>query len=521
MKTLVVDDEPLSLMLFEEQIRTYGHEVTPCENAITALEAYHKTFYPLIVLDLGLPGMDGLELCRRIRSLPQGDQSIILVVTARDTPEDLQAVLDAGADDYLIKPVSQKHLNIRLTILERQIQLLVQRRQAEEERHKLEVQLRQSERLKALGILAGGIAHDFNNILGTMLGYTELLLDKYPENSHEKEYLEQVYQAGERATDLVEQILTFSHSQEQILKPTDISPIIEEALKMMRATIPANIDIRQHLQPNCHPILADATQIHQVIINLCVNAFHAMRDQGGTLDVTLKETNHDTDQGHILGLTAGSYLKLTVSDTGCGMTLDVQEHIFEPFFTTKEIGEGAGLGLSVVHGIVKGHHGAIAVESKPGKGTTCQIFFPTTDEVKPQKKSSQIIPVEKGKEHILIVEDETALAKLYEIALTKLGYQVTIFTDSHEALERFHASPDQFDVVFTDQAMHGMTGAQLSQELLHIRADLPIILSTGYSETISEEEARALGIRQFLKKPVKFSVLAKTVREVLALKTQE
>jgi len=520
MKTLVVDDEPLALMVLEEQIGSYGHEVTTCENAITALEAYQQTFYPLIVSDLGLPGMDGLELCRQIRSLPQGDQSIILVITARDTPEDLQAVLDAGADDYLTKPVSQEQLNIRLTILERQIQLLAQRRQAEEEQRKLEAQLRQSERLKALGFLAGGIAHDFNNILGTMLGYTELLLDKYSENSQEKEYLKQVYRAGERATDLVQQILTFSRSQEHTLKSTDISPTIEEALKMMRATIPANIEIRQHLQPNCRPILADTTQIHQVIINLCVNAFHAMREQDGILDVTLKEMTYDPDQEHIPGLTAGSYLKLTVRDTGCGMTPDVQEHIFEPFFTTKEIGEGAGLGLSVVHGIVKGHHGMIAVESESGKGTICQIFFPSTDEIKPQEETPQSALIEKGKEHILIVEDEVALANLYEIALTKLGYHVTTFTDSHEALETFRANPGQFDLVFTDQAMPNMTGAQLSQELLHVRPDIPIILSTGYSETISEKGAMALGIRQFLRKPVKFSVLAQTIRGVLATKTQ-
>jgi len=197
------------------------------------------------------------------------------------------------------------------------------------------------------------------------------------------------------------------------------------------------------------------------------------------------------------------------------MTPDVQEHLFEPFFTTKEIGEGSGLGLSVVHGIVTGHYGVITVKSEPGKGTTFQIFFPTTDELEPQAEPARTVSLREAQEHILIVENEPALAKLYEIALTKLGYQVTSFTDSHEALKMFRANPDHFDLVFTDQAMPNMTGMQLSQELLHIRPNLPIILATGYSETLSEEEALARGICQFLKKPVKFGVLAQTIRKIL------
>ena len=295
MKTLVVEDDPLSLMVLSEQISAYGYDITACEHPVKALEAYQSTFYPLIVTDLTLPEMDGLELCRRIRALPQGDQSMILVITARDTPADLQAVLDAGADDYLIKPVSQEMLHIRLTIIARQLHHLTQRRQAEATQRKLEAQLRQSQRLEALGILAGGIAHDFNNMLGTMMGYTELLLAASAEDSKERDYLAQVYQAGERAANLVQQIITFSHSQEHTLKPTVISPIIEEALKMMRSTIPVNIDIRPNIDPHCRPILADATQIHQVIVNLCVNAFHAMRAQGGTLSITLEEATYSTD----------------------------------------------------------------------------------------------------------------------------------------------------------------------------------------------------------------------------------
>lgn len=393
---------------------------------------------------------------------------------------------------------------------------ITERKQAEEERRQLEIQLRQSQKLEALGTLAGGIAHDFNNILGTMLGYTEALLKRYTENCLEKKYLKRVYQAGERATELVRQILLFSRSQEHQLTPMHIAPIFDETLNMLRATIPTTIDIRPHIQPNCHPILADATQIQQVIVNLCVNASHAMRETGGILEVVLEDVIYDIDQALVLDLTAGSYLKLTVRDTGCGMPPEVQEHLFEPFFTTKEPGEGAGLGLSVVHGIVKGHHGVITVESAPGQGTTFAIFFPVTDEPVPQEpQAREPGTVRRDKGYILIVDDEPNLADLYDMVLTRLGYQVTICHTGDEALETFRADPDRFALVFTDQVMPGMTGTQLSQKLLTIRADLPIILVTGYSDTISEIEAKTLGIRHFLMKPVKIHTLIKTIQRCL------
>jgi signal transduction histidine kinase len=428
MKVLLVEDDPLSFMLLEEQIRLYGgYDVTACDNPAKALAAYQHIFSPLIVTDLNLPGMDGLDFCRYIRALPQGGQSMILVVTARDTPEDLQAVLDAGADDYLVKPVSQEMLNIWLTIIERQLQLHAQRRRDEEQRLQLESQLRQSQRLEALGILAGGIAHDFNNILGTIMGYTELLLTEHAADECERDYLEQVYRAGERAADLIQQILTFSHAQEHALKPTAILPIIQEALQMMRAAIPANILIRQHLMPHCHPIMADATQIHQVLVNLCTNAAYAMRDQGGILDIALEEVTYTSEQADVPGLAAGLYVRLTVRDTGRGITPEIREHIFEPFFTTKEVGQGVGLGLSVVHGIVKSHKGAITVASEPDQGTTFQIVFPITEEAELPTEPAPIVPAKEDKGHIMIVEDERMLGRVYEIALTKLGYSVTRF----------------------------------------------------------------------------------------------
>jgi PAS domain S-box-containing protein len=390
-----------------------------------------------------------------------------------------------------------------------------ERKQAEEERRQLEAQLHQSQKLEALGALAGGIAHDFNNILGTMLGYTEALLKRYAEGCLEKSYLERVYRAGERAAELVRQILLFSRSQEHQLNPTHIAPILDETLNLLRATIPTTVDIRPHIQPNCRPILADATQIQQVIVNLCVNASHAMRETSGILEVVLEDVTYDTDQAHILDVNAGAYLKLIVRDTGCGMPLEVQEHIFEPFFTTKEPGKGAGLGLSVVHGIIKGHHGVITVESVPGQGTTFVIFFPVTDEPVLQEAQTREPEIaKKGKGHILIVDDEPDLTDLYDMVLTNLGYRVTICHTGDEALETFRADPDRFALVYTDQAMPGMTGVQLSQELSAIRSDLPIILATGYSDIISEIEAKRLGIRHFLMKPVKLSDLIYIIQEI-------
>jgi CheY-like chemotaxis protein len=254
-------------------------------------------------------------------------------------------------------------------------------------------------------------------------------------------------------------------------------------------------------------------------VNLCINAGHAMKKHGGILDITLEEVDYDPHQQPGSGLPPGSYLKLTVSDTGCGMPSDIQEHIFDPFFTTKEIGEGIGLGLAVVHGIINSHHGGITIESEPGKGTTFQIFFPVTEEVIPQEMHTKDeSDVKEGNEHILLVEDEPALLKVYKTALIQLGYHITTQNNGVEALDTFRANPDQFDMVLTDQAMPHMTGEQLSQELLNLRPDIPIILMTGYSDSISEKRAQALGIRRFLKKPFKLVVLAHVIRKIFAIK---
>lgn len=388
------------------------------------------------------------------------------------------------------------------------------RKRAEQERQQLEEQLRQSQKLEALGILAGGIAHDFNNILGTVLGYTELLLKRTSGEYPGREYLEQIYLAGERATDLVQQILTFSHAREQRLHPLALRPLIQDILKMIRATIPANIEIIAHLEAEHISILGNATQIHQVMINLCTNASHAMRDREGILEISLEEVPYHLVQKTAPNLPENCYVRLMVRDTGSGMPPDVQKRIFEPFFTTKAIGEGTGLGLSVVHGIVQSHCGAITVESRLQEGTTVKIFFPTVHaEESPVFRDEPLKPT-KGQGSILLVEDEHPLAALYETALTELGYRVTLAHNGQEAFDVFRTSPERFDLVFTDQTMPKMTGVQLCQAVLELRPEMPVILTTGYSDAISETQAQQMGIRRFLRKPVKLSILIQSLQEV-------
>ncbi len=385
---------------------------------------------------------------------------------------------------------------------------------AAEEKERLKEQLQQSQKMESIGTLAGGIAHDFNNILSSVIGFTELALDDVENGTRLEDDLMQVYKGSLRAKDLVKQILTFARQADQETRPVNVAAIAKEALKLLRSTIPATTDIKQNIHSDSL-VMTDPTHVHQIIMNLCTNAAHAMDERGGVLDVRLSDVSVDrdlADQFH--DLRPGDYIKITISDTGTGITKKDMGSIFEPYFTTKEIGRGTGLGLSVVHGAVKSCGGEIIVQSTVGLGTVFTVYLPiiqTVEESHPPL--AEELPL--GTERILFVDDEPAIVKMGSKILERLGYTAKGRTSSIEALEVFRADPTLFDMVITDMTMPKMAGDELAVELMKIRPDIPVMLCTGYSKLISEQRAAEIGIKALANKPIVQSELAKTVRRVL------
>lgn len=357
--------------------------------------------------------------------------------------------------------------------------------------------------------------HDFNNILSSILGYTELALYDLKQGTRLHDNITVVHNAGQRAKELIKQISTFTRQTKAEKKPIQIGPIINEVLKLLRSSFPVTIDIKKDLAPIDECISADATKIHQVIMNLCTNAAHAMGKEGGKLTVALTREILDFEfVRHHPELAEGTHLRLCVHDTGCGIAPEQIGKIFDPFFTTKSQDQGVGLGLSVAHGIVKGHNGLITVESSLGKGTTFSLFFPIIEngreaEIEVEK------PMATGHETVLFVDDEASLSEMGKQRLQRLGYQVEASVDPQAALSLFASNPDGFDVVVTDMTMPTMTGDRLATEIMKIRPDIPVILCTGYSNKISPQQAQKMGIKAFMVKPVSDNELARTIRSVL------
>ena len=386
---------------------------------------------------------------------------------------------------------------------------------AQKEREQLKTQLIQAQKMEAIGTLAGGIAHDFNNILGAIIGFAEMALYDTKKDSMEHYNIDQVLRAGHRAKDLVKQILAFSRKSEQDKNIISLAPIVEEASKLLRASLPTTIEIKQHIEPRLDAIFADPTQMHQVMMNLCTNSAHAMDDTGGILNVELHNVDLNLEKAvQYSELNPGPYVQLSISDTGHGMDSATMDRIFDPYFTTKKQDKGTGMGLAVVHGIVKGHGGGIRVQSKPGKGTRFDIMFPVMGKHM-ESETEELKALPTGNEHILFIDDEDTLIDLGESMLKKLGYRVETRTRPDEALESFRAAPDNYDLVISDMTMPGMTGDLLAAELMKIRADIPVIICTGYSERIDEKRARDLGIKGLVMKPFTIRSLSKTVRDAL------
>ncbi len=478
-------------------------------------------FFVCFVLSIYLSKLITNPIQRVIKTINQigrkGDYQQIIGTRSNDEVALIEAFTsmvanleDAKKDLILTNQVLEK----RAKDLEEEVQ---ERRRAENENEKLEAQLRQSQKMQAIGTLAGGVAHDFNNILWVIMGNTEIGLRKTPKDSPVHSNLQEILTASNRAKNLVDQILDFSRQDEQERSAVQIHIIAKEAVKMLESTLPAIIEIRKNIDSNCGSVFADPTQIHQMILNLGTNAYHAMEDKNGILEISLNVFDVNSKACESCPeLHQGKYVELTVSDSGCGMDKETMERIFEPFFTTKEVGEGTGLGLATVHGIVKSMGGAIKVYSEIGEGTTFRIFLPQHGEENSGKiEKQQELPDLRGNERILIVDDEQQVVKMVQEMLEELSYTVTAVTDSKAALERFASKPDDFDLVITDQTMPEMTGLEMAKEMLRLQPDLPVILASGFSKMITEERIKNSGIREFIKKPIVFHELETIVRKVL------
>jgi PAS domain S-box-containing protein len=384
------------------------------------------------------------------------------------------------------------------------------------ERKQLESQLQQAQKMEAIGTLAGGIAHDFNNILATIIGYAEMIeMFDVPNNDKVRERLKYILASAYRAKDLVQQILTFSRRTEQDKVPVTLAPILKDIIKFLRASLPATIKINARYEDNSS-VLGDSTQLYQVMMNLCTNAAHAMGEKGGILEVNLSDVHFDSiDSGLQAELEPRAYIMVGVQDTGDGMTPDMLDRIFEPFFTTKRRGEGTGLGLSVVHGIVKGMGGAISVHSQMGEGSLFQVFLPRYEGRKDQPVSEKFARIVRGKGRILFIDDEQPLVDFAREMLIGLGYEVVALTSSPEALEQFSQQPNTFDLVIADLTMPDLTGLELAEAIMGLRPDIPVILCTGFADPAMAEKARKMGIAEVIKKPFGVQDFAESIRRVL------
>jgi len=433
---------------------------------------------------------------------------------ARLLEEEQRKVKDAN--HFLEDRVEERTRQLALAN-EELVQEIAERKRAEEQNRLLEIQLRQAQKMEAIGTLAGGIAHDFNNILSPIFGYTQMALGALPPDSPLRKHLSQVLKAASRARSLVQQILTFSRQSEQDRGVLELKPVVEEALKLLGASLPKNIEIRADLDRCRGEVLADATQMHQVVMNLCTNAYQAMK-KGGVLEVSLWDRVLGEEDALPLHLRSGTYVVLAVSDTGCGMNREVLERIYDPFFTTKPPGEGTGMGLAAVHGIVRSHHGRISATSQPGEGSRFEIYLPRASlpmESSCTVSASSLEKVAGSGEHVLFAGDEATMATMVSGMLEKLGYRVTAVNDGSEALEMFNRSSNDFHLVLADQSISRMTGLELAREVLALRPAMPVVLCTGYSDALTREKAMELGVRATIGKPVVLDQVGLAVRLAL------
>jgi PAS domain S-box-containing protein len=507
LETLLSDSEERYRRLFETAndgillLEKREGKITHANPAITTMLGYsNKEFTGNDLKDVGFSNDLG-TIQEILRTLNKDG-----IIHYKDSPVQNKTGQVVDTDIYMVDKASLIQCNIRN---------ITERKQADKEKKAVESQLHQSQKIESVGTLAGGVAHEINNVLSIIMGNNEIALDTLPEWSPIRTYLEDIRVATHRARDVVRQLLTFSRQDNAEKKPLDIGSVVKESIKLIRSSIPANIEIKLTIADDVARIFGNATQMSQVLINLCGNAVYAMLNRGDTIAIDIKNGVLDEKYASVhLPSKSGRYVRLMVSDNGCGMNKETLDKIFEPYFTTKGVGKGTGIGLAVVHGIVEKHDGLISVESEPDKGTVFTLLFPACGEAV-DLKLKEHISLPAGKEQILFVDDEPGISKLGKQSLEKLGYTVHSATDPVEALNMFKADPGSFDLVITDMAMPHMTGVQLASEIRRIRSKMPIMLCTGCNENISDEKVCEIGICSVALKPLDRTAFAVSVRKAL------
>ena len=511
LRVLVVDDDRNVCLALAGLLENLHCDVSMVHDGAVVIEEARTLQPDLILLDLFLPNRSGLEVCHDLRADALLQDTAVFVITGETEVASRRACFEAGADDLLYKPLNPDELKMRVRNLNR-------RKNVETELHRIraELELRveertralqqanrrltQAQRMEALGTLAGGIAHDFNNILSPIVGYAEMLLEDLDDDEN-AENVGYILSAANRAKDLVQQILTFSRQKESGTTKLEVHLVVAEATRLLRASLPATIELRHKIDKKCGMVRADPVQIHQVVMNLCTNAFQAMTPQGGTLTIGLREVRiEQEDIVETPGAATGPHVEISVSDTGRGIPQEHIDRVFEPYFTTQEPGRGSGLGLAVVHGIVTSCNGHVELRSRLDRGTTVFVRIPRAPDVKSIEIPTLFLGA-KDSLRVMLVDDEPLLLKVASSMLGRGGHQVVTRLDPGHALVDFESAPEDFDLVILDHSMPGMTGIELGGRMLAIRPEIPLILCTGYSEQIDENTVRDLGFAGYLRKP--------------------
>ena len=514
LRVLYLEDNSDDFLLVQRELAKAGWslEMRQTETEHEFVKSVREGTWDIILADYNLPGYGGMAALDQVRKL--GYDVPFILISGTIGEDAAVECMRAGANDYVLKD-NMRRLNHAVTRELGEAAMRRDRRKSEEERAKLETKLRQAQKMEAMGRLAGGIAHDFNNILTAILGHAEIASLQLTDHSA-KGNIDQVLKASQRARDLVQQILAFSRQRPAEKKVLVLEGVITEATKLLRASIPAAVEISVHIAPGGAAVLADPSQIHQILINLGTNAAHAMKERGGRLDVGLDVCEVGSDiVRQFPQLRAGPHVRLSISDSGCGMDGSTLDRLFEPFFTTKEPGDGTGLGLAVVHGIVQSHDAAISVESRPGAGTTFRIYFPVETAIPtPPRLTAPPVPRGNG-ELIMFVDDEASVLALAEAMLKNLGYTTQGCSHPDQALALFRERPNDFALVVTDLSMPGMSGLDVARELLKINAQTKIILTSGYTGDLDMEQCERLGFRGLLAKPFPLRMLGETIAKAL------